>query len=181
MTSAPGRRCSWMAPSSVSARASFGSVFSASRPSATRVPVLSEVAKSTPKFRPRFFRPPANENVGMVSRFFVLHSIAVPGVRCEPARCKILIHETLREADDDQRLGRRIAVSALPEGIDSADGSRQFVLRPVEIDGSRFSVISSQYPEPCTSLQRQGISNCGYGLYQFWPADFFAEVSLNTA
>ena len=73
--------------------------------------------------------------------------------------------------------GGRIAVAALPERIDSADGARQSVLRAVEVDGSRFAVVGADDAQVGALFGSERIANLRHFLHQFAPAELLAEVA----
>lgn len=134
----------------------------------------AEVLKILPEFRPGLAKAAADENVWVVARFFVLDAEAVPGVCDEPAGSKIAFDEVFRKADDDERLRRRIAVTAQIEGVDATDRGGKAVLWAVEIDGASFAVVSGKDAEGGAVLFRDGIANLRHSFDEFGPADFLA-------
>jgi hypothetical protein len=66
----------------------------------------------------------ANKNIGVSARFLVQDAKAVPDVRSQSARNKLVLQLIQVSSHDDQGLRWWIAVAALPEGIDAADDWR---------------------------------------------------------
>lgn len=65
----------------------------------------------------------------------------MPGQRAVKERA---FHILLGEAENDDRFGRRIAVTFKPVGIYPADGRRQSKRRAVQIDGARLAVVANK-------------------------------------
>src|SRR5271157_169039 len=108
---------------------------------------LAVVPKVLPELRPAHLRRSAEENVRMIDRLLVLDPVLIPGMTGQLAGFEMLVHELLAEADHDQRLRRRIAIAAIPEGINAADCARQTVFWTVEVDRSCFAVIRADNAE----------------------------------
>src|SRR5215467_14578567 len=106
----------------------------------------------------------------MVFRFLVFHAELVPGVARQLARGEVSFQEAARNADDDERLGRRIAVAARPKRIDAADGPRQAVAVAVEIDGARLAVVPREDAEVRAVFGGEFIADLRGGLRELLPA-----------
>src|SRR6266436_6476330 len=103
----------------------------------------------------------------MVSRFLIQNAEAVPGVRGQSAGNKRVLYLIEIPANHDQSLRRRIAVAALPEGIDAADYGRQAILRAVEIHRAGFAIISGKNSKVSTVFRRKYIANFSDGFDKF--------------
>ncbi len=85
---------------------------------------------------------PTDENAGIVTRFFVLDSVAIRDWSLQLTRLENSIEIGLLSAEHDDCLWRWIPIAAQPVRIDSADRVRQTVGRTVEVDRPSFAVIS---------------------------------------
>src|SRR5215472_14339918 len=101
----------------------------------------------------------AEKNVFALRGFFIDNSIGVSDLGDEAAAGEIGIDEALRKTDDDQRLGRRGAIAALPGGVHTTDGGRQAVRGAIQIDGADFAIILDEDTEFCPTFGRKGIAD----------------------
>src|SRR5271166_5367557 len=116
---------------------------------------LAVVPKVLPELRPALFRWAANVNVRMVLRLFVLDPVWIPSMTGQPARFEVLIHVLSAESNYDDRLRRRIAIAAIPEGINAADCAWQPVFRAVKVDSASLAIIGADDAELRPFLRRQ--------------------------
>src|SRR5215469_1288035 len=112
----------------------------------------------------------------MVAGLLVDHAVPVPGASGDAAVAKLGLHPALGAADNDEGLGRRVTVAALPEGIDAADGRRKSVGRTVPVDRARGTVVAGQDAEADALFARERVANLGDGLDQFRPTDLLREI-----
>src|SRR5581483_7186221 len=115
----------------------------------------------------------------MVTGLLVDHAVPVPGASGNAAAVKLRVYPALRRAQNDERFGRRITVTTLPEGIDAANGRRKSVDRAVEVDRAGGTVVTGKDAEADALLRRERIANLSDGVHQFRPADLLAEVAVD--
>src|SRR2546430_16430368 len=123
----------------------------------------TKVSKPFPKFRPRFAKPMAHEDIWMIDSLFIFHAEIVPDMRGQAAGNKFALKIAEIRAHHNQRLRRRIVIAALPERINSADRARKPALRTIKTDGAGLAVICSHNTQIRAILRRQRLAKLSNG------------------
>src|ERR1700719_1086110 len=136
---------------------------------------LGVILESAPKLLPAGFWRGAEEDVAAFGGFFVDDAERVCVLRHQRAGSEVGFDERARETHDEDGLRRRIAIAALPGRIDAADGPRQAVAWPIEVDGAHFAVIFGQDTEMRARFHGKGIANLRECRDQILPTNFIAQ------
>jgi hypothetical protein len=64
----------------------------------------------------------ADVDIGMIAGLFVLNAVRVWSMSGDFAGLKIPLQEAARDAQDNQRLRRGVAIPALPKRVNSTEG-----------------------------------------------------------
>src|SRR5277367_4041541 len=104
---------------------------------------LPEPRKLAPQLRPPFIQSAADENNLKVAP--IHNAIPIADLPRGSARGKTALKKLAREPDCDHRLGRRIAIPALPVQIDPADRRGQSVAAAVQINGARCRIVARKH------------------------------------
>src|SRR6266849_3133218 len=135
---------------------------------------LGVILKRAPELLPAGFGRTTEENVAALGGFLVDDAERVCVLRHETAGIEVGFDKRTGQTHDEKSLRRRIAVAALPGGVDAADRAWQSVAWPVEIDGADFAVIFGQDSEMRARFGRQGIANLREGRDEILPSNFIA-------
>src|SRR5215470_270793 len=105
---------------------------------------LREQLHLLPEFIPAPFQSPTHEDIGILDRLFVRNSVAVPRMRHQLTRRKMLLQEFSCVSNRNHRLWSRISVPSLPGRIHSADCLWQSVPFTVQIQGAHLPIVPRQ-------------------------------------
>src|SRR6185437_5711814 len=138
----------------------------------------AEVFVVLPEGGPWFAGRAADEDVGMVSAFFIAHAERVAVVSCQAAVGKDGVRSLLAQSDDDKGGWRGRGITAEPFRIGCPDGLRQSVGPTENFDRTIFSVIASGNAEMRLLVGRQRVADVGHSLHQLIPAELLAQVPV---
>ena len=115
-------------------------------------------------------------DVGVILALFVFHAVAIRHPAHGPAGLKAAVRKRALESHENQRFKWRVAVAACPQAVPSADGPREPVGGPLQIQRAGLAII--RHEDACTRslVGGQRLIDARHLFDQIRPADHLAKV-----
>ena len=118
----------------------------------------------------------ADQDVGVVHGFFVADAVGDVDLPSDLAAFEVLSWLERVSPVTMTVFGLVRAKAALVEAVGAGDGCGQVVLRAVEGDGARFTVVVGENAEAGKIFGREGVADVGYVGDELGPADLVGEI-----